>query len=153
MINLWRIMVVVTFVACTHLHAQVPAVQIVPAQRAMPAQAVPVDAAISRAAAASAAAGGKPVLRDEEKALLKADYEKLSPGEREAMVAAYKDLGIDLLAAVGSPASAASATAKNDLLKAIRALNFARTADKVPRGSRPGRFEVRADARSYCAGR
>ena len=131
MINLWRTMVVVTFVACAQLQAQVPAIQMVPAQRVVPAQAVPADAATSRAAAASAAAGGKPVLRDEEKALLKADYEKLSPEEREAMVAAYKDLGIDLLAAVGTPANAASAAAKNDLLKAIRALNFARTADKV----------------------
>ncbi len=71
------------------------------------------------APATAAAAANKPALRDEEKALLKADYDKLTPEEREAMVAAYKDLGIDLLAAVGAtPAAAAATTAKNDLLKA-----------------------------------
>ncbi len=88
------------------------------------------EVAAPRASAAAGAIAGKVVLRDEEKALLKADYDKLSPEEREAMVAAYKDLGIDLLAAVGASPAVAT-TAKNDLLKAIRALNFARTADKV----------------------
>ncbi len=112
------------------LWAQVPAIQMVPAQRIAPAQAA--DAAAARANIAAAnAAGAKPGLREEEKALLKADYDKLSPEDREAMVAAYKDLGIDLLAAIGGSPTAAAATAKNDLLKAIRALNFARTADKV----------------------
>lgn len=115
---------------CGALFAQIPAVQMVPAQRIGAAQAAaPADAQAARAA--TIAASPRP-LRDEEKALLKADYEKLSPEEREAMVAAYKDLGIDLLAAVGAtPAAAATTTVKNDLLKAVRALNFARTADKV----------------------
>ena len=81
----------------------------------------------------------KSKLKDEEVELLKKDFDHLTPNEREAMVATYKDLGIDLLAAigvslgadVGPTAATPVANPKNDLLKAVRKLNFARTADKV----------------------
>lgn len=120
----------------THwVHAQIPAVQLTPA-RSVPVQsatlAVPTGA--GQASANAQAIPGKPALRDDEKALLKADYEKLTLEEREAMAATYKDLGIDLLMAIGlgRPASSAPAGAtKNDLLKAVRNSNFMRTADKV----------------------
>ncbi len=78
-------------------------------------------------------------LRDEEIAILKQDYERLGAADRESMVATYKDLGIDLLVAIGvattdgneGTARPAAAAAKNDLLKGIKKLNFARTPDKV----------------------
>lgn len=106
----------------------------------------PVTQAASAGAASGAADAGqtnsaqsaRPALRDEEIAVLTADYQRLSPEDREAMVATYRDLGIDLLAALGLATGDAAATGTAQqggkaslLLKAVRKLSFARTPDLV----------------------
>lgn len=105
-----------------------PATRIRPTTQVAPAQPAPVQAD------GEPMGGGRVTLRDEEIALLKADYEKLTPAEREAMVATYKDLGVDLLTALGiapAPSADASATQTASLLKSVKKLNFARTPEKV----------------------
>ncbi len=118
--------------------AQVPAVTLAPAQRATTVRSATVTPAATTASVQSSAdeavIAGKPILREDEKALLKADYDRLSPGERESMIATYKDLGIDLLMAIGigsAETTVGDESQTNELLKAIRNLDFARTADKV----------------------
>lgn len=126
-----------TFAALANrLDAQFTPIRIVPAQAAAASQTSPAAAAQADPARADTSAGsssaGKSSLRDEEKALLKADYEALNAEEQAAMVATYKDLGIDLLLAIGHNTSAADAAdGQNELLKAVKSLKFARTPDKV----------------------
>ena len=122
--------------ACTLVQAQVPAIRIAPARSTLqpgtPNQAAQIGGM-------TPAKPIQPKLKDEEIELLKRDYERLTPEEREAMVATYKDLGINLLVAMGmvnavevnSATASTAANPKNDLLKALKKLNFARTADKV----------------------
>ncbi len=122
----------------TELYAQVPALRMTPA-RAIPSQSATGDQTTLVPGTLTPAKQIKPTLKDEEVSLLKKDYDQLSPEDREAMVATYKDLGIDLLVALGvSTPSSVNATDKptatsptSDLLKAVKKLNFARTADKV----------------------
>lgn len=131
------------------LPAQIPAVQLTaPLRRAL--ETARPQLANESAQAANSNRSEEPTrpnvktLKDAEIAILKADYDKMSQEDQEAMVAVYKDLGIDLRTAMGLNASEAEAAAgaklgtdpkaaatKNDLLKAIRKLNFARTPDKV----------------------
>ena len=126
------------------IEAQVPMVPLRAGvtQTSRPAEGTTGTATTGQPGAMTPAKPIKPVLKDEEIALLKADYESLSPEDRDAMVATYKDLGIDLLVALGlskpetqdkSEANVATAITapKNDLLKAVKKLNFARSADKV----------------------
>lgn len=108
--------------------AQVQAVRMVPAQRATAASTT-AQATQVRTTTSVAAKSGKPELGADEKALVKADYDRLSAEDQAAMVAAYKDLGIDLLAALGLAAPAA--TPADNVLAAIRTLDFSRTPDKV----------------------
>lgn len=120
------------------LFAQIPAVPLVPMRRtteALPSGEDPAQTA-NRLRATLALKPSTKTLKDSEIALLKADYEKLSKEDRESMVAVYKDLGIDLMTAFGlngpeTGIDPKAAAAKNDILKAVRKLNFARTPDKV----------------------
>lgn len=81
----------------------------------------------------------KPKLKDEEIELLKKDYDGLSPAEREGMVAVYKDLGIDLLSALGIATDdettvislSATVSSRMTCSRLSKKLNFARTPDKV----------------------
>ena len=134
------IAIVASLFCSQQLQAQVQMIQIAPARAAtqvgMPGQPGQVAAQMGGMTPAKPI---QPKLKDEEVALLKKDYDRLSPSDRDAMVATYKDLGINLLEALGisaatDPAAAAAlaaAGAKNDLLKSLKKLNFARTADKV----------------------
>ncbi len=122
--------------ACTFVQAQVPMLRIVPTRSTL------VPGTQDPAAPIGGMTPAKPIqtkLKDEEVELLKKDYERLTPEEREAMIATYKDLGINLLTALGignvvdaNPATASTVSnPKNEMLKALKKLNFARTADKV----------------------
>lgn len=123
--------------ACGWVQSQQPMRLLTPAGTSLPGgtqQSGPVQA--TQLGGMAPAKPIKPKLKDEEVELLKKDYDRLNPDEREAMIATYKDLGIDLLEAIGKNITAEAnpttvANAKNDLLKAIKKLNFARTADKV----------------------
>ncbi len=134
---LFTLIVVGVFLG-SRLEAQIPAMQLTPARTRAPENAAGPQAAPLSGTVPSTKSI-KPPLKDEEVALLKLDYDKLSAEDRLAMVATYKDLGIDLLLALGlstldsgeSLSKASPTGQKNSLLKAVKKFNFARTADKV----------------------
>ncbi len=115
------------------MSAQIPAVRLTPVQSSSSVQDETATGNTTVVAPATAVMSGTSSLRDEEKALLKADYDKLSPDEQQSMVATYKDLGIDLLLAIGLRGNSVAKGADSEpkVLKAVKSLNFARTPAKV----------------------
>ncbi len=130
--------------AATSSHAQTPAVRLTPATRSTSTSTTSAATALTSTIVqvgvqAPTSAGSGLVLSAQELSDIRAEYDASEPDERAALIAFYRDMGIDLEKLFSSPGAGGDAVGRDgavvpkavSLLQSIQALDFSRTPQAV----------------------